>query len=201
MLTEELLSVQNLEMIWGGSCKGDPETKLSIYKVFQDVSQYLKTEHAEFILQKLKEIEPEQLSSEDLDLMYEIARFSMKSENLVKKVTEYLWKLLTSEKKELSTQMNDIALNKFCDLMKSFDMRDHRVNIISQALEQIAKDMNVVNCCKILKKIIDNFPTREAGSEGYTQRSLIEFLCDKNGLMNTCFEVILKFFYDYFNNN
>lgn len=195
MLTEELLSVQNLEMIWGGSCKGDPETKLSIYKVFQDVSQYLKTEHAEFILQKLMEIDLEQLSSEDMDLMYEIARFSMKSENLVKKVTEYLWKLLTVEKKELSTQMNEIALNKFCDLMKSFDMRDHRVNIIIQALEQIKKDINVVNCCKILKKIIDNFPTREAGSEGYTQRSLIESLCEKYGLMNTCFDVIYFIYY------
>lgn len=190
MLTEELLSVQNLEMIWGGSCKGDHETKLSIYKVFQDVSQCLKNEHAEFILKKLMDIDPEEFVAEDLDLIYEISRFSIKSENLIKKATDFLWSLLFSEKKVLSPQINELALNKFCELMKSFDMRDHRINIITECLNQIKKDCNVINCSKILKKLIDNFPTREAGSEGYTQRSLIEFLCEQHNFMDICFDVM-----------
>ena len=189
MLTEDLLSVANLEMIWSGTCKGDHETKLSIYKVFQEVSQYLKNEHAEYLLKKLMEIDSEELSAEDLELLYEISRFSMKSENLVKKTTEFLWVTLFEDKKLANNQMNELALNKYCDLMKSFDMREHRIRVIIDTLGQISKDKSVVNSCKILKKLIDNFPTREPGTETYTQKTLIEFLCEKYNLMTICFEV------------
>jgi len=176
MLTEDLLSVDNLEMIWSGTCKGDHETKLSIYKVFQEVSQYLKNEHAEYILKKLMLIDPEELTVEDLDLVHEIARFSIKSENLIKKSVEYLWTLLYDEDKKLATpQLNELALNKYCELMKSFDMRELRLAVIIEALG--------------MKKLIDNFPTREPGTENYTQKTLIEFLCEKQNLMNTSFEV------------
>ena len=192
MLTEDLLSVENLEMIWSGTCKGDQETKLSIYKVLQEVSQYLKNDHAEFILKKLTSMDSEELSTEDLELLYEIVRFSMKSENLTKKSTEFLWVLLFEEKKLANPQMNELVLNKYCDLMKTFDMRDHRLNVIIKVLEQIAQDKSVINSCKILKKLIDNFPVREPGTENYTQKSLIEFLCEKHNLMNVCFEVKLK---------
>jgi hypothetical protein len=73
--------------------------------------------------------------------------------------------------------------------MKSFDMRELRLAVIIEALGMIKKDKGVLNSCKILKKLIDNFPTREPGTENYTQKTLIEFLCEKQNLMNTSFEV------------
>lgn len=190
MLTEELLSIENLDMIWSGTMKGDPETKLSIYKVLQEVSQYLKNEHAEYILKRLMDVDPSDLTAEDLDLVHEIARFSIKSENLIKKATEFLWSMLFQEEKRLDTpQLNDLALNKYCELMKTFDMRDHRLGAILESLGMIKKDKGVLNSIKILKKLIDNFPTREPGTENYTQKTLVEFLCEKHGLMTTAFEV------------
>ena len=190
MLTEELLSVENLEMIWSGTVKGDPETKLSIYKVLQEVSQYLKNEHAEFLLKRLMDLDPSDLTAEDLDLVHEIARFSIKSENLIKKAAEFLWSMLFQEEKRLSTpQLNDLALNKYCELMKTFDMRDHRVGAILDALGMVKKDKGVLNSLKILKKLIDNFPTREPGTESYTQKTLVEFLCEKHGLVTSTFDV------------
>lgn len=158
--------------------------------MIQEVSQYLKNEHAEYILKKLIEIDFEALSLEDIDLIYEISRFSIKSENLTKKSAEFLGTLLFDEQKRLSNpQLNEQALNKYCDLMKSFDMREHRIGVIIDSLGQINKNKAVINSCKILKKIIDNYPTREPGTENYTQKSLIEFLCEKHSLMNICFEV------------
>ena len=194
MLTEELLSVENLEMIWSGTVKGDPETKLSIYKVLQEVSQYLKNEHAEYLLKRLMDLDPSDLSAEDLDLVHEIARFSIKSENLIKKAAEFLWSMLFQEEKRLTTpQLNDLALNKYCELMKTFDMRDHRVGAILDALGMVKKDKGVLNSLKILKKLIDNFPTREPGTESYTQKTLVEFLCEKHGLVTSTFDVAFIF--------
>ena len=194
MLTEELLSVENLEMIWSGTVKGDPETKLSIYKVLQEVSQYLKNEHAEYLLKRLMDLDPSDLSAEDLDLVHEIARFSIKSENLIKKAAEFLWSMLFQEEKRLTTpQLNDLALNKYCELMKTFDMRDHRVGAILEALGMVKKDKGVLNSLKILKKLIDNFPTREPGTESYTQKTLVEFLCEKHGLVTSTFDVAFIF--------
>lgn len=194
MLTEELLSVENLEMIWSGTVKGDPETKLSIYKVLQEVSQYLKNEHAEYLFKRLMDLDPSDLTAEDLDLVHEIARFSIKSENLIKKAAEFLWSMLFQEEKRLSTpQLNDLALNKYCELMKTFDMRDHRVGAILDALGMVKKDKGVLNSLKILKKLIDNFPTREPGTESYTQKTLVEFLCEKHGLVTSTFDVAFIF--------
>lgn len=195
MLTEELLSVENLEMIWSGTVKGDPETKLSIYKVLQEVSQYLKNEHAEYLLKRLMDLDPSDLTAEDLDLVHEIARFSIKSENLIKKAAEFLWSMLFQEERKLSTpQLNDLALNKYCELMKTFDMRDHRVGAILEALGMVKKDKGVLNSLKILKKLIDNFPTREPGTESYTQKTLVEFLCEKHELVTSTFDVASIFF-------
>ena len=181
-------------MIWSGTVKGDPETKLSIYKVLQEVSQYLKNEHAEYLLKRLMDLDPSDLSAEDLDLVHEIARFSIKSENLIKKAAEFLWSMLFQEEKRLTTpQLNDLALNKYCELMKTFDMRDHRVGAILEALGMVKKDKGVLNSLKILKKLIDNFPTREPGTESYTQKTLVEFLCEKHGLVTSTFDVAFIF--------
>ena len=77
--------------------------------------------------------------------------------------------------------------------MKTFDMRDHRVGAILEALGMVKKDKGVLNSLKILKKLIDNFPTREPGTESYTQKTLVEFLCEKHGLVTSTFDVAFIF--------
>jgi hypothetical protein len=56
MVTEGMLTTEYLDNVWESTTKGDVETKLQIYKIFNDISIQLKPEHLDFVIQKVGEI-------------------------------------------------------------------------------------------------------------------------------------------------
>ncbi len=56
--------------------KGDFESRVSLYKLFQEVSHIFKKEHVEFLIDTILESELNLILNEDIDLLHELSRFS-----------------------------------------------------------------------------------------------------------------------------
>jgi len=139
MLHEDILGSEDFQNIWAGSTKGDMETKLAVYKVISDVSLHLKGIHLDFLITKISEIPPQDVIAEEIDLVFEMCKFSIKPAWFIKKARHFYWTIISDETGGYSQAIVDQTLSKFCDIMKGSDFREDRINVLYDCLENIRK--------------------------------------------------------------
>ena len=129
MINENLITSDQLDIIWASTKTGVTEVKLSIYKVLSEIGLNLKIDQLDFIISKVSEIPPNELIADEIELVYELSRFSLRASSFTKKSRNFYWNII-SESKSFSPEILDLALNKFCDIMKSWELRDERYGVL-----------------------------------------------------------------------
>lgn len=56
--------------------KGDYESRISLYKLFQEVSHIFQREHVEYLIDTILESDLNLVLNEDIDLLHELSRYS-----------------------------------------------------------------------------------------------------------------------------
>lgn len=103
--------------------KGDYETRISLYSLFQEVSHIFKKNHVNFLIDKILESEPHLILNEDIDLLHELSKFS--NYFPTKKVMEFFEKLILAE--EIPQEINNYAIKKYSDIVsKNYEMKGYR---------------------------------------------------------------------------
>jgi len=184
MINESYLSTDDLALVWNATTKGDVETKLSTYKVFSDISLHFKNEHLDFFIKKIAEIPPSDIIPDEIELVYELSKYSLRTSGFTKRARDFYWSIISDVKSKYSNEIIELTLNKFCDIMKTWELRDERIQVLYDCTENIQKDVSVLTSIRIMKKLIDHYPTSPATSEKFTKSSAIEHLCTEKNLLS-----------------
>ena len=59
--------------------------------MINDISIYLKVEHIEFLIIKISEIDPKLLTNDEIELLFQISRYSAKGGSLINTYKLYLF--------------------------------------------------------------------------------------------------------------
>lgn len=193
MINESAVEPDQLELIWSATQKGDKEAKLAVYKVFTDIALHFKAEHLDFIITKISEIPANEIISEEIELVYELSRYSMRPVSYMKKSCSFYWNSIIGAFSLQSGAIAEQVLNRFCDIMKGWEMRDQRFDVLLDCIANIEKDVSVLASIKIMKKLIDNYPASASASEQYTKATCIDHLIAEKGLLKALIHDLKEF--------
>ena len=138
MINENAVEPDQLELVWSATQKGDKEAKLAVYKVLSDVALHFKAEHLDFIITKIGEIPPNEIINEELELVYELSRYTLRPVTYIKKSCDFYWNIIT-ETKGFSSAIAEQALSRFCDIMKGWELREQRFSVLLDCIANIEK--------------------------------------------------------------
>lgn len=196
LLNEDLLTVNHLAMIWQGIGKGDLQTKISVYKMISDLSMSLNGECVDFLVARISEIDTAKIGKDDIDLLYELAKFSNKGGDFAIKALSFLWKILAEPKSKVSKEIYEFVLDKTGDLVSSYYLKDYRMSIIERCLKNIEENSAVYASLKVLNKTIDAYPEKVMGhfSSVQVSRSVIcEDLVTRCNIIEIIFKNLVTF--------
>ena len=196
LINEELLTIEHLTIIWRGIEKGDIQTKLSIYKMITDLSMSFNAANVEFLVDRISNIEISKLTKEDIELLYELARFSNKGGDYGMRSLDFLWKILGESKTKVSLEIFELVLEKTGELASSYYLRDYRMQIIEKCIKNIENNYAVFPSLKIFNKTLSAYPEKVLGHFTNIQTSK-GIVCEE--LVNKCniIEVIFKNLADF----
>ena len=192
MINENAVEPDQLELVWSATQKGDKEAKLAVYKVLSDIALHFKAEHLEFIITKISEIPVNEIISEEIELVYELSRYSLRPISYVKKSCDFYWNIIR-EAKPSSAEISEQALNRFCDIMKGWELREQRFNVLLDCIANIDKEVSVLASIKIMKKLIDNYPSTASATEQYTKTTCLDHLVAEKGLLKALIHDLKEF--------
>ena len=142
MLNEDILSAEDFQTIWTATTKGDMETKLAVYKVVSDVSVQLKSPHLELVIDKISSLPPQEIITEEIELVFELCKFSLKPAWFIKKARDFYWRIISDTTGTYTASIIELTLNKFCDIMRGTDFKDEKINVLYDSLDNIQKVLN-----------------------------------------------------------
>ena len=139
IISEDSLSIDELEIIWSATRKGDTETKLATYRVLYDVAIHLQTPHLDYLIKKISEIPSEEAIPEEIELIYEMNRLSSRASGFTQKALDFYWNILIHSSEQYSIEIVDLTLTKFCDVLKGAELRDERLETLYKCLGNVEK--------------------------------------------------------------
>lgn len=112
-----------------------------------------KLEHNEFLINKLSEVPPEKFVAREIECIYELAKFSMRSSNYALKANETLWKIACEDLGYPETIV-ELASDKFCEIIRHWD-RENKVTYFIRCVENIKIHKAGMMSLRIIKKMLD----------------------------------------------
>ena len=171
LIIEELLTLEHLVIIWRGIDKGDTHTKLSIYKMISDLSMSFNAQSVEFLVERIAEMEISKITKDDIDLLYDLARFSNKGGDFALKALNFLWRILGESKSKVSRELYEFVLEKTGELVSNYYLKDYRLTIIEKCIKNIEENYGVFPSLKIMNKVLSVYPEKVLGHFSSIQTS------------------------------
>ena len=84
------------------------------------MSYTLKGEDIEILMDKFAAIPPEQFTTKEIDCIHDITKYSNRSSNYQVKTVKLFWEIAT-QVRSYPKGIIEVALDKFCDMIKSWD--------------------------------------------------------------------------------
>jgi len=187
---ENMLSTEIIEEIWKASEKNDEDMSGAVYKVLSEVSTSLKAEHIEAIVQLIRKIP--KLTTEHVDLLYELTKYPLRAGNATSWACDMLWEVALSQGPH-SGRVLDLALDHFCSLMRSWDLRRNRFSVILQCVEKLRENTSAIQAIQIIKKILSNFALNATATEPMSRSAVVEELVKEHSILTAFFDN-LKYF-------
>lgn len=170
MVNEDFLKKEDFLLIWKNLRSGNKEEKLCIYKLLSSVSVYFKSDHVEFLVQRLHELPIEDFCKEDLELLYEITRYQVNSKSI-----ELYWKIVKGAHL-VNNEVLELVQIKVVEVLKGWDMENKRTLFLKSLAENVEKNCAVVVSLKLMRKIIEAYNFSASNFEESTRVSICELL-------------------------
>lgn len=157
LLTENAFEQKLLQMIWSIADKTDEDSKMTVYKVISENASFFRAEHLEFLVEKISALPFDRLLKEEIELVHDLTKFPLKASSVLYKVSELLLQIVR-EDVHISQAVAEQALDRFCELLKGWDMRSSRLNILIRCTNSLRESKAAVQCLKIIRKTLPIFP-------------------------------------------
>lgn len=189
MFEEDCLDERTLNLFWSTLRKSDLETRNALTSLLNDVFAEFSPAQAQFFVKNIGEIDPKQITSDEIDLLYKIVSFNTYQSDkelggfLRKQALKILWRICINSEQSAAEVM-DKTITRLISLIKTDTDSDEVMEIIDEAVENVRTGKAVLQSLKIIRKMI-------VGSEK-TKADLVKYLLEKNILANI-FEDLGKF--------
>ena len=90
-------------------------------------------------MERVQAISPEVLAKEEISLISEITRYPLRASELGERIKAFLWQVYITNP-NYSSECKQIALDALCNLLKSYKLRDQRLNVLNDCLEAVKAD-------------------------------------------------------------
>ena len=167
LITEDKLSPDQLDLFWKGT-SFDDESRREIYKIIQEVSGVMKSDHVMQFLDKFTNDKDVKIIPEAVNCIFEMGKSSKALKEHTASVAELLWRFATDDKNPFD--VSDIAITKLGDLLKKWKFSTAK-SYFYKCLNNLKSHYSSIESLKILKSIIKDvdyssflFDTEESGS-------------------------------------
>lgn len=134
LINESILEVTDLERLYKIAQKGDYESRISLYKLFQEVSHIFKKPHVDFLIDTILESELALVLNEDIDLLNEMSKFSNYFPK--DKVRSFFESIILGESQHEA--LYEYATRKYCEIVaKGYEMKSCRRDIIHSFIARL----------------------------------------------------------------
>lgn len=114
--------------------KGDYESRVSLYKLFQEMSHVFNKSHVDFLIDTILESDLNLVLNEDIDMLHELSRFSNYFPK--EKVKDFFERLILNETK--NKELNDYAIKKYSEIVaRGYEMKAYRREIIKNFIAKL----------------------------------------------------------------
>lgn len=189
MFEEDCIDERNLQLFWSTLRKSDLDTRNALTALLNDVFTEFTTAHAEFFVQKIGEIDPKYITSDEIDLLYKIVNFHSYhpdkelGSTLRKGAIRTLWRICINSEQSAAEVM-DRTITRLISLIKADTDTEEVTDIIDEAVVNIKAGKSVLQSLKIIRKIIV--------ASDKTKADLVKHLLEKN-ILNNIFEDLSQF--------
>ena len=76
VINEDLLEIKDLEKLYKLAQNGDYESRVSLYKLFMQMSNIFNKDHVNYLIDTILESDLNLILNEDIDMLHELSRFS-----------------------------------------------------------------------------------------------------------------------------
>jgi hypothetical protein len=161
LINESILEVTDLERLYKIAQKGDYESRISLYKLFQEVSHIFKKPHVDFLIDTILESELSLVLNEDIDLLNEMSKFSNYFPK--DKVRSFFESIILGENQHEA--LYEYATKKYCEIVaKGYEMKSCRRDIIHSFITRLNSN-NITQISKVLKGIFEGIGVGEYGKK------------------------------------
>lgn len=167
LISEDILQVEQLQRIYSTAQRGDYETRISIYKLLEEVTNSFKRPHVDFLIDQILDSDVVLTACEDLELLHELSKFS--NYFPLEKVIRFFEGLILS--KELQPQLLEVSVRKYADMVvKNYDMMPYRKQIVKMFLDKLHTPQ-VLIATRVLISIFDSVCPGE-----YNKYDMLDYL-------------------------
>lgn len=186
------LTREQLEFIWTSAQKQDEDMRQSVYKMLAEINSSMKPEHLEIIVEFIEAIPPNRLQRDDITLIQDITKYAIRAEAAAKRACAFLWHAII-DNAGYSNSIIDLALETYTGLMKSWELRKNRKDVMVECLKKIKENKSVTLAIQIIKNLLLSFPATSNNADPTSKAEAIEFLVNEHNFLDAFFENLVFF--------
>ena len=186
------LTREQLEFIWISAQKQDEDMRQSVYKMFAEINSSMKPEHLEIIVEFIEKVDPSKLQRDDITLIQEITKYAIRAEAAAKRACAFLWHAII-DNAGYSHSIIDLALETYTGLMKSWELKKNRKDVMVECIKKIKENKSVTLAIQIIKNLLLSFPATSNTTDPTSKAEAIEFLVNEHNFLEAFFENLLLF--------
>ncbi|KRW99755.1 Armadillo-type fold [Pseudocohnilembus persalinus] len=192
IVQEEQLDLENLELVWKGTQKNDHEQKLAILKVFWEISKYLNFEHKEFIISRIKEVAPNQVIKEEIELVVNLLQFNSDQQSTQQQIDIY-WNILENSQ-GVSNDIIDLSIKELASIFYQADAQIlSKLEFIKKCVQNIENNKSVFPMFKVTEKIIHQSSMSYINPKSESLSDLMNYLFKEKNIVDIVMNNLHKF--------
>lgn len=150
LITEDKLSEEQLILFWKGTAFDD-ETRREVYKIIEEVSSSMKSNHVMEFLNKFITDKEVKIIPEAVNCIFEMGKSSRTNSEHTQAIADLLWRFATDHKNPID--VSDIAITKLGDLLRRWKFSTAKPYFY-KCLDNLKNHYSTIESLKILKKVM-----------------------------------------------
>ena len=181
MFEERKIDDRILQLLWTTLRKSDLETRNALTTLLNECFAEFSNLEAEFFATKIGEIEPRQVTTDEIDLLYKVVSFHSLTNNktegksLKVKAIGILWKISTTQD-VTNNDVLDKSVSRLITLIRGGSTTEDIITIIDEAIQNVKDSKSVLQSLQIISDIVNN------GEK--TDKQLVNYVLEKDILSN-----------------
>lgn len=189
LATENALRPSDLNHVWMSSQRNDEDMRKTIYSVLIEINSVLKSDALDFLVQKISELPTNKILKEEINLMYELTKFTVRAGVASNRACDFFHKVILLNDEHSEATKNQ-CLEAYCNILRSWEKSKVRPAVMAQCVDCIRENRATLFAIKIIEKLLQTFPVAYMSRDMPTRNSVTQDLINDQGALTALFDNI-----------